>query len=131
MPASSAGMTELKSSVASLRRLPLPRLLARLGQAGSGRDEFPVDLELDQRRLAAGGGTIQRRQEIGRPLHPLAMRAEGAGQCCEVRIEQVRAADPVRVALLLVQADRAVHLRSEEHTSELQSLMRISYAVFF
>src|SRR3546814_8750701 len=27
-------------------------------------------------------------------------------------------------------AARAVHLRSEEHTSELQSLMRISYAVF-
>src|SRR3546814_10158769 len=26
--------------------------------------------------------------------------------------------------------DEAVHLRSEEHTSELQSLMRISYAVF-
>src|SRR3546814_7045799 len=25
---------------------------------------------------------------------------------------------------------QAVHLRSEEHTSELQSLMRISYAVF-
>src|SRR3546814_8243197 len=25
---------------------------------------------------------------------------------------------------------RAVHVRSEEHTSELQSLMRISYAVF-
>src|SRR3546814_7733393 len=24
-----------------------------------------------------------------------------------------------------------IHLRSEEHTSELQSLMRISYAVFF
>src|SRR3546814_7919636 len=30
---------------------------------------------------------------------------------------------------LLAAADRA-HLRSEEHTSELQSLMRISYAVF-
>src|SRR3546814_1751443 len=26
--------------------------------------------------------------------------------------------------------EMAVHLRSEEHTSELQSLMRISYAVF-
>src|SRR3546814_7124867 len=26
--------------------------------------------------------------------------------------------------------DRATHARSEEHTSELQSLMRISYAVF-
>src|SRR3546814_6218248 len=28
------------------------------------------------------------------------------------------------------QCDRTVHRRSEEHTSELQSLMRISYAVF-
>src|SRR3546814_1229661 len=27
-------------------------------------------------------------------------------------------------------AEAVVHLRSEEHTSELQSLMRISYAVF-
>src|SRR3546814_8175943 len=27
-------------------------------------------------------------------------------------------------------AESPVHLRSEEHTSELQSLMRISYAVF-
>src|SRR3546814_10590615 len=28
------------------------------------------------------------------------------------------------------QADEGLHWRSEEHTSELQSLMRISYAVF-
>src|SRR3546814_4363480 len=28
-------------------------------------------------------------------------------------------------------ADKALEARSEEHTSELQSLMRISYAVFF
>src|SRR3546814_16379029 len=27
-------------------------------------------------------------------------------------------------------SDEVLHLRSEEHTSELQSLMRISYAVF-
>src|SRR3546814_10374531 len=33
-------------------------------------------------------------------------------------------------AQLLVQAIGAVAVRSEEHTSELQSLMRISYAVF-
>src|SRR3546814_7893553 len=33
------------------------------------------------------------------------------------------------VAILLV-ADRRFQARSEEHTSELQSLMRISYAVF-
>src|SRR3546814_3896504 len=31
---------------------------------------------------------------------------------------------------LLVEAQRHLFLRSEEHTSELQSLMRISYAVF-
>src|SRR3546814_10562754 len=32
--------------------------------------------------------------------------------------------------LLRFDAERLRHLRSEEHTSELQSLMRISYAVF-
>src|SRR3546814_9325952 len=30
----------------------------------------------------------------------------------------------------VLKQDAAVHIRSEEHTSELQSLMRISYAVF-
>src|SRR3546814_16107019 len=33
-------------------------------------------------------------------------------------------------AAAAAQATHAVHVRSEEHTSELQSLMRISYAVF-
>src|SRR3546814_6596806 len=33
----------------------------------------------------------------------------------------------LEIAQLLTEA---IHLRSEEHTSELQSLMRISYAVF-
>src|SRR3546814_10015928 len=39
-----------------------------------------------------------------------------------------RAHHDVEVALVLAEAVEA--LRSEEHTSELQSLMRISYAVF-
>src|SRR3546814_5107021 len=34
------------------------------------------------------------------------------------------------VAASLIIANRALDQRSEEHTSELQSLMRISYAVF-
>src|SRR3546814_3684740 len=34
------------------------------------------------------------------------------------------------VQRLATEIRRAQHLRSEEHTSELQSLMRISYAVF-
>src|SRR3546814_3439618 len=37
-------------------------------------------------------------------------------------------AEAVRLCLYLFERDSAV--RSEEHTSELQSLMRISYAVF-
>src|SRR3546814_1766643 len=40
-------------------------------------------------------------------------------------------AHALRVGLFLVDlVDRNDHRRSEEHTSELQSLMRISYAVF-
>src|SRR3546814_10230049 len=39
------------------------------------------------------------------------------------------AAEPA-VGLLLHRLDRLCHHRTEEHTSELQSLMRISYAVF-
>src|SRR3546814_2828218 len=34
------------------------------------------------------------------------------------------------VGQMSTQASHSMHLRSEEHTSELQSLMRISYAVF-
>src|SRR3546814_10886696 len=39
-------------------------------------------------------------------------------------------AEPCSCAIGQVQRDLAVLERSEEHTSELQSLMRISYAVF-
>src|SRR3546814_2936970 len=55
----------------------------------------------------------------------VAVRILGAEQ------EQLRA-DPVRdrVVHLLAEHDDPLVLRSEEHTSELQSLMRISYAVF-
>src|SRR3546814_8706468 len=39
-------------------------------------------------------------------------------------------ADRGEVDQLAIQRDRAFAFRSEEHTPELQSLMRISYAVF-
>src|SRR3546814_8291851 len=45
----------------------------------------------------------------------------------------ILSADGIRMAsapIFLTSADRTVTERSEEHTSELQSLMRISYAVF-
>src|SRR3546814_6486567 len=42
---------------------------------------------------------------------------------------QAAGLSPQGIRLYLVK-DRALNARSEEHTSELQSLMRISYAVF-
>src|SRR3546814_4746459 len=45
-------------------------------------------------------------------------------------IIHLRDAEPVVQALLLDLPQRNRTMRSEEHTSELQSLMRISYAVF-
>src|SRR3546814_1679760 len=45
-------------------------------------------------------------------------------------IRAVRSAPASGRAAMLALADAQPELRSEEHTSELQSLMRISYAVF-
>src|SRR3546814_7105241 len=45
-------------------------------------------------------------------------------------VEETAAQECVRQFLLVVGRDDDDRARSEEHTSELQSLMRISYAVF-
>src|SRR3546814_1228761 len=64
-----------------------------------------------------------RRQKRGRNPQHRALHMPGAGQ----RIGEIlRDIDAVEALPL----DRVVRGRSEEHTSELQSLMRISYAVF-
>src|SRR3546814_10110888 len=66
-------------------------------------------------------------------------RFQGAGTLVEPAIDERRlehrvlAADLVderRHAELVLHPAHDVQVRSEEHTSELQSLMRISYAVF-
>src|SRR3546814_8064147 len=59
----------------------------------------------------------QARQILRGPLPSVPDGATAAVRTCETR---ARGADPMR--------DQSA--RSEEHTSELQSLMRISYAVF-
>src|SRR3546814_10174021 len=46
------------------------------------------------------------------------------------RIEAAKLNDKVRFGMVAYRDDPAEVKRSEEHTSELQSLMRISYAVF-
>src|SRR3546814_8763165 len=67
--------------------------------------------------VAAGLG-----QRAARPAHPLVHR--GIERDALQVLRQLVAADRLPIPLA-VQRDR-----SEEHTSELQSLMRISYAVF-
>src|SRR3546814_5244861 len=54
-----------------------------------------------------------------------------AGQHARLVVRRVGLAEQERPVALVELVERAaVHARSEEHTSELQSLMRISYAVF-
>src|SRR3546814_7343135 len=67
----------------------------------------------------------ERRRSAGRPR-----RCADAG-LVRAAVRQARARCAARSDRLAARADRAQsYCRSEEHTSELQSLMRISYAVF-
>src|SRR3546814_9191643 len=69
-------------------------------------------------------------QEFGDGRAP---RAVGKARGREGRIAREAKAQPriiIVVGSLKIGCDEIVQFRSEEHTSELQSLMRISYAVF-
>src|SRR3546814_6988836 len=80
------------------------RSVADNADAGAAGNEH-ADLQADRRtHRRAGGGH----------LYP-GRHAPGAGR---------------KLPLARRRANRPRHQRSEEHTSELQSLMRISYAVF-
>src|SRR3546814_9374265 len=82
---------------------------------------------------------VGRGQQGSRPAHPLVddVAVERALEQDELRPARLRSGgrswpDLQALPPLLPAADPAVRgrRRSEEHTSELQSLMRISYAVF-
>src|SRR3546814_3144163 len=74
--------------------------------------------------LRADGGRA--RADVARSVDSEA--AGNAGYSAESQLEGVA---PGRYAVSILQdSDGAPTVRSEEHTSELQSLMRISYAVF-
>src|SRR3546814_3591527 len=64
----------------------------------------------------------------------LASRAASARICSAARspitVTQALVLPPISVGMIDASATRSAAMRSEEHTSELQSLMRISYAVF-
>src|SRR3546814_1122420 len=84
-----------------------------------------------------GDDRVDHRQRLLRIAHPHRVQPQLLGRIVVAAGEDRIAdehhrlqRDPARVAQLL-QAIGLIHpLRSEEHTSELQSLMRISYAVF-
>src|SRR3546814_4684881 len=71
-------------------------------------------------------------------LHPGMLRPNHGAQALEQRLDPVMQRQAPPPLLQAVAGDFPVraaprqlnHFRSEEHTSELQSLMRISYAVF-
>src|SRR3546814_3128097 len=104
---------------------PRPEVCARaVGDAEVHRHADEGDLQIAEVRvlrvdLPVGRVEQGRHPRIGR-LAGSRLAEDLVGDLLEARIEEVSA---VALGVLLAQ-------RSEEHTSELQSLMRISYAVF-
>src|SRR3546814_5040554 len=76
------------------------------------------------RIIALDTNTIQQLIEQGLPGARVAVRGDDG-----VHFEALVVSDAFQGKLPLAR-HRLVYARSEEHTSELQSLMRISYAVF-
>src|SRR3546814_10611303 len=91
--------------------------LFRFGEISELRANEAVGLPsfLDYRAIAGLSLEMMERLEAARPEN---LAAAG----------RIRGITPAALAAILVHARRRA--RSEEHTSELQSLMRISYAVF-
>src|SRR3546814_3124596 len=76
--------------------------------------------------------TAPRRQDIFKRQRAIAYGHHGVGLIRERgMITGSKISTPIHLDMIL-RSQRAIfgHRRSEEHTSELQSLMRISYAVF-
>src|SRR3546814_10609885 len=102
----------------------LPKLTvgAEFGQVELGRADHPhIQIDLLVAADPTKAAVLQKAQQLG--LQPRAHLADA--------IEKQRAASREFQQTELAFRPRALEgARSEEHTSELQSLMRISYAVF-
>src|SRR3546814_3360893 len=97
-------------------------------EAGIG-DDPPLQAEPgDQQLRRGGGGESEDERDLREPVaHPVKKRAVGG------RADERRSPRELRHLVEAVARIKEHHhqeKRSEEHTSELQSLMRISYAVF-
>src|SRR3546814_5674197 len=108
--------------------------LVALGDAAAARSQVRIALDelvergdLAGRRRAIAHDRIVDQRDVGRILEdPVTIRVtvDGPG------VRQAGMTVVVRGAAGLVVTEQRLLPRSEEHTSELQSLMRISYAVF-
>src|SRR3546814_6996824 len=84
--------------------------------------------------LVANRGEIARRilrgcRALG--LETIAVYSEADARAAHVEeADEARLIGPAPARDSYLKADRVLQVRSEEHTSELQSLMRNSYAVF-
>src|SRR3546814_3223506 len=105
------------------RALALPNPESRIPNPGPSREQLPQRV----RRL------LERHQFVGRLLQQLAHRADLLDRDVGVRVGAAFVLAKLQQQLdILVLGQVLAQLagRTEEHTSELQSLMRISYAVF-
>src|SRR3546814_3937421 len=114
-------MSTPTSSAATCRRLRTTPMSKILREANAG--ELPALVGVEE--IAVGGAPMAARgRAAAAAQHELAAHklaiifADRARRGAETGIGAVGAAGPF------------THARSEEHTSELQSLMRISYSVF-
>src|SRR3546814_6122781 len=93
-------------------------------------DVCSSDLERKQRSATARRGRQAARRICAAAEGPDPHSASLPRRLCAESRLRARLADRLRPQGRDRQFDSLLRLRSEEHTSELQSLMRISYAVF-
>src|SRR3546814_3089172 len=81
--------------------------------------------------VSAGQTSAEAKPQYGRMFQtPFADAIRQEAGIATIAIGAITSADQVNTILAAGRADLCALARSEEHTSELQSLMRISYAVF-
>src|SRR3546814_7550041 len=115
-------MKRWKAAGAGLAVLALLALVAGMG-LGSGSADAP-DKDDRQASVATGTDGGPARTGDGQPHAPDPSRRAA------IALPAIKAGSPVPLQLTRGTLERAWQARSEEHTFELQSHMRISYAVF-
>src|SRR3546814_7881795 len=116
--------------------MKLSALCAAAGLALDGRDANVTGFAIDHRKVAPGTvfGAFRGAKFNGEDFVPAAIEAGAVAVVAAPGVKVAGAvhftdAEPRRLFARLA-APFFTPVRSEEHTSELQSLMRISYAVF-